>query len=69
MKDGFQDIMFVDEYGTLKQSITEDIQAGVYDMCFENIHIVAQYMYCHLDRKTIEALMLELEAQIRFGDK
>jgi len=69
MKNGFQDIMFADEYGVLKQAITSDIQAGIYDMCFENIHIVAHYMYHKLDRKTIEALILELEANLRFGDK
>lgn len=65
----FQDEMYVDENGFLKQGITEDIQRGVYDMCFENIHIVAGYMYYNLDRKVIEALMLELEAQIRFGEQ
>ena len=65
--DYYQHEMYINEYGVLCQSITEDIQRGVYDMCFENIHQVAKYMYLKLGRKTTEALVLELEAQLRFS--
>lgn len=53
----------------LKEELSEDIKRGVYDINFVNANLVAQYMYEKLDKETVEALMLELEAQIRFGDK
>lgn len=53
----------------MDDKITEDIKKSIYDMNYDNIHFVAEYMFEKLDKKVIEALVLELEAQFRFGDK
>ena len=52
-----------------ENSITDDIARGVYDMNYNNIHEVAEYMHKKLGRSTVEALIFELVAQIRFGIK
>jgi UDP-N-acetylmuramyl pentapeptide synthase len=36
---------------------------------FDNVHKVGKLMYYILDRKTIEGLIHELEANIMFGNK
>ena len=43
------------------------IQAGIDDMDFNNIHLVAKLMYEILDEETITGLIDELEANIQFG--
>jgi hypothetical protein len=47
----------------------EDIQAGIYDMNINNIHLVAKLMYEELNYETITSLINELEANIQFGGK
>jgi len=56
--------MFVDENNELK-----NVEFGKIDeISFENSHLVAEYLFTQ-DKKVAEALMLELEAQFRFGGK
>lgn len=60
--------IYINEANEL-EVVSDDIVRGVYDMNFNNIHLVAKYMYQKLDYDTITALILELEANIQFGDK
>jgi hypothetical protein len=58
----------MEEENNMEENI-EQLTESIDEFTFDNSHLVAQYMYKNLDIKIVEALMLELEAQIRFGSK
>jgi len=53
-------------YDSLEPVVKE---VKISDLTFDNSHRIAELMYENLDIKVVEALMLDLEAQIRFRGK
>lgn len=58
-----------DEYLDNFRSISDNIRKGVHDITFKNSHLVGKYLYKKLDKKVVEALMLELEANLRLENE
>jgi len=53
----------------MEDLIIDEMKDSLNKISFENVHIIAEYLYNNLDISVVEGLLLELEAQIRFGDK
>lgn len=65
----FQNRMYVNNFGELEDAITDELEFFADSLCFNNAHIIGEYLYHKVDTDILLALMFEIEAQLRFGGK